>query len=92
MSISGLALSRVSHQAVGAVQPAYVCLCAPMYSYAILLNLPPSLGITPALSPSHIHTHSLSLTRASLEGAGLWQVQAFWSRAILLSVSPALQP
>lgn len=71
--------------------------CAPMISYAILLNLPPSLRQHHSLSVPVTHTHTNtqihihSHTRASLEGAGLWQVQAFWSRAILLSFPPALQ-
>lgn len=67
MSISGLALSRVSHQAFGALEAAYVCLCIHVCAHVFLCDTTESLSLcldfTLSLSPSH--------TRACPEGAGL---------------------
>lgn len=66
MSISGLALSRVSHQAFGALETAYVCvfMCVCAF-YVIPLNFSrsPSISVT--------HTQTQTHTRACPEGAGL---------------------
>lgn len=57
MSISGLALSRVSHQAFGALEAAYVCLCIHVCAHVFLCDTTESLSLcldfTLSLSPSH---------------------------------------
>lgn len=69
MSISGLALSRVSHQAFGALEAAYVCVCAPVCvcihvcAHIFLCDTSDSLLLylffhSPTVSVTQTHTHA----------------------------------
>lgn len=66
MSISGLALSRVSHQAFGALEAAYVFVCLGVCAGHMHFYLRPPILHT-SLSP----WIAVTLTRACPEGAGL---------------------
>lgn len=56
MSISGLALSRVSHQAFGGLEAAYVRLCTHVCAHVFLCDTTESLLLSPALSLRLKHT------------------------------------
>lgn len=63
MSISGLALSRVSHQAFGGLEAAYVRLCTHVCAHVFLCDTTDSLSLFSSLRLTH--------TCARPEGANL---------------------
>lgn len=97
MSISGLALSRVSHQAFGALEAAYVCvrarlcafMCVHMYFYVIPVILSSSASFSLSLCLRHTNTHTCARTHVPARRVQVCDRLGILGAGHPLSVSPS---